>query len=153
MANTCSICDDSRRADIDKALQVPRSDSQVSRQFGFSRATIARHRAHSALNSLIDAHKEGAAGEIQRLKGLAELELKSNDPKIRLAAASQLKGLVELEIRAKGQEADSAYLYKHPSFQDFLTHLLQCLCGTCKTKVLEHGDVGDVAGGGDTRTE
>ncbi len=135
MAGTCRICDHPERANIDKALEVPRSDSTVSRQYGFARVTIARHRAHLALKDAIAAQAEGAPGEIRRLKALAEKELTHADPKVRLAAQTRLERLVELEIRARAQEEDSVYLYRTPAFGEFLTMLLKTVCEECAEKI------------------
>ncbi len=148
MAGTCRVCDHPDRAAIDQSLCRPRSDSAVSRQFGFSRATIARHRAHSTLNSLIEAQQEGTAGEVGRLKSLAEEELKqSRDPKVRLAAQARLQSLVELEHRLRQEVADGGVLYKTEAFGIFLTHLLTHLCEECRAKV------GESLPPGDTRAE
>lgn len=148
MANACSVCEHPERLQIDKALEAPRSDSAVARQYGFSRATIARHRAHSALNSLISLQEEGVSGQIQRLKALAEEELKgSKDPKVRLAVNTRLQSLVELEHRIRSEEADGGVLYKTEAFSIFLTYLLEHLCETCRECVKGAPGVGDTRTG------
>jgi hypothetical protein len=144
MAGVCSICEDARRPEIDKALEVPRSDSQVSRQFGYSRATIARHRAHSALNAVVEAQAEGTVGEVRRLKSLAEHEIReSKDPKVRIAAQARLQSLVELEHRLRADAVDASALYKTEAFGVFLTHLLTHICSECADKVREALPPGD----------
>jgi hypothetical protein len=148
MANTCCICEHPQRAEIDQKLGVPRSDSRISREYGWNRATIARHRAHSALKELVEAQAEGIVGEVARLKALAENELReSKDPKVRLAAQARLQSLVELEHRLRSDAVDANALYKTEAFGVFLTHLLNHLCGECRCRVR------DALPPGDTRSE
>ncbi len=53
MPRTCSVCSDSRRLEIDRAIHSGIYTSEIARRFGFSKPTITGHRrsAHHLLQT------------------------------------------------------------------------------------------------------
>lgn len=137
----CTVCNSEHRLAIEKALAVSRSGQSIATEFGLSKASINRHKAHIVQN-LNDIN------EISRLKALAELDLKDKDPKIRHAARVELRSLFELETRI-GQEASAQQsLTANPAWELIRTHLLNIIneCDHCRKAVLEAMPPGDTRG-------
>lgn len=136
MAERCIVCDHDRRVDIDKALSVPRSDSKVARQFGFSRATIARHRAHIVHNDAVELPKELNSNDVSLQKAKVQRIIDTaRDDKVRIAALRELRGYIELEARLHQEAQGTSALSSDPAFQKLAGVLASTLCGDCRKRV------------------
>lgn len=136
MSETCIICKDPRRVDIEKILRGSRSDSKVSRQFSFSRTTVARHRSHMPRIADVELPEEDNHTEIGRLRAEAQRILATaRDPKVQLAAVQRLESLHGLEMRLHQEAQGSSSLTSDPAFQRLASIIATVLCPDCMARV------------------
>jgi len=136
MAEKCIICEDGRRADIDKALGVPRSDSKVSREFGFSRPTIARHRAHIVPIEYVIPQQVTNSSEIAKLKAVTQRIIDTTrDDKVRIAAVREMRGYLELEARLQQEAQGTSALESDPAYQQIVSTVVATVCGECRGQI------------------
>lgn len=112
MSTDCIICDDPRVKDIDRVLETPRSISKVSKEYGFARVTVYRHRGHR----LIEENRAPIT-DLQKLKDTTQRIIDTTrDDKVRLGALQRMQGLLEHELRTRAEAADDG------SAESFASH-------------------------------
>jgi hypothetical protein len=115
----CTVCANTRRAEIDKALVEGAPYRRVAARFTVSEGSLYRH-ARSHLPALMSVgHGAGAtaAGDAllrkvdeieRRVKALAAASVESKDYRAAIAAARELIRLLELRARLGGAIKDRA---------------------------------------------
>lgn len=156
MANRCGICESPMREEVGKALNAGRSEREVSAEFGFTKASVHRHKAHIR-DILLQAAPN--LDEIGVLEAEARKLLESRVEKIRLDAIARLQSLRNDRLRIQSEQQGSSALTSDPAFQHLASVLVTCLCDTCKGVVddklseLLGTPIPKPTGGGDTRSD
>lgn len=116
MPQTCSICKDKRRSEIDKSLLAGESLRDVAGRTGTSRSALLRHKDHISA-ALTKAREAKAAAEVvqadsllDRLKAIRTVTLEilaeartAKQLPVALAAINRVEKQLELEAKLLGE--------------------------------------------------
>ncbi len=138
MARRCSICDDPRIADIDKALDGPLSRREIAQEFSVPKHRLDNHATHRARKVDVSLPKEQTLHDVTELWTLARKEYDgAKDPKVRLGALQRMQGLFELRTRLQQEASGTGALESDPAFQQIMAAVGVALCPSCKDAVSE----------------
>ncbi|MDP9300612.1 MAG: hypothetical protein M3P43_06930 [Actinomycetota bacterium] len=92
MSRACSVCESPQVTAVDADLAAGASIRAVSRQYGLSRSTVARHRAHTAPSVPLPASGDP-------LEEAARLFERAGSERERLRALEAIRAALDLELR------------------------------------------------------
>lgn len=154
----CKVCTHLEAEEIAKRLSEPHSERGIAQEFGISRASLRRHKAHSVPKVVVVLTGERDLDEISRLEAATrEILRKTKVDKVKLDAIARLQSLANERTRLHQERAGTASLTSDPAYQQIVATMVGTICADCRSAVnaalrkLIGTSLDATAGGGDTR--
>jgi len=150
MAQECSICTHSRRAEIDQAIARGDAHRAIAREFGVSRHALDRHKKNGHIAQQIAkaaeakeiAQAENLLSKITTLQETADRILdqaeRAGDLRAACAAIREVRGVLELMAKVTGElkgDGPTINIIQAPQFIEFKSIVLGVMCDECRERL------------------
>lgn len=152
MAQECSICTHSRRAEIDQAIARGDAHRAIAREFGVSRHALDRHKKNGHIAQQIAkaaeakeiAQAETLIDEVTALKARALTILdnaETEGTREACLALREVRGIIELLAKVQGELPPDGTTVNiniiETQFNDFRTAVVGVMCPDCQRRLAE----------------